>query len=114
MEAESSRAARHKAKRPAVPSESDDEDGESSPPPQPKGKRRKWSTPDVEDGDLDILVDDDIKPNLSSRDQKEAAHGHDDEDDEEGGKEVLEDENGLARPIGFRPEYQRGSDGRVS
>lgn len=113
MEAEGSQAPRHRVKRPALQPESDDEDGDSSPPPYSKGKRRRRSTSGIQDGDLDILVDEDTKPNTSSKAKKRAAEGHD-QADQEGDSEISEHEQESARPIGFRPEYQRGADGRVS
>lgn len=116
MEAESSQAVRRAGKRPARVALSTDESETEAPRPNGKEKRRRSSLIESNDSDLDILTDEEARPQANGRRKEREANGQREEDAEEGDDEDavdddVDEEDGPPRPIRYRPEYDRGSDG---
>ncbi len=115
MEAESSQAVRNHGKRPARVTLSDNESEASPRRANGTAKRRRSSHVDEGDSDLDILTEDEPGYGELANIKRETMNGHgggggDHEDEDQGSVNGVGDDGPL-RPIGFRPDYERGSDG---
>ncbi len=115
MEAESSQAVRRRGKRPARVGLPDDDDEEALPIANGRTKKRRSGPVEEDDSDLDILTDGEAGARLNGEEKVGKANGYGIHQEEDEHSELEDnEEDGPVRPIGFRPEYQRGADGWVS